>query len=135
MIIFRLKEKWPHWFLCLWTFLFVMQSHAAENVQLTIKPTRCIALHEGQVCYQKININWKADVADHYCLHEQDNKIPLICWDGVDNARWSYEFEGKTTQTFVLLRKADGKMVADVSIEVAWVYDARSRRESHWRIF
>lgn len=112
----------------------VSNGYADEN-QLHIKPTRCIALHEGQVCYQTLNISWKAEVADTYCLYQQDNKVPLMCWENIASAKWSYEFEGKSTQKFMLLRKQDAKQIAEVSIEVAWVYDANSRRESHWRIF
>ncbi len=108
--------------------------HADEN-QLHIKPTRCIALHEGQVCYQTLSISWKAEVADTYCLYQQDNKVPLKCWDNLANGKWSYEFEGATTQKFMLVRKQDAKPIAEALIEVAWVYDASSRRESHWRIF
>ena len=135
MIIFSIKKKWLHRLMCLYVLLITFHVHAVENAQLNIKPTRCIALHEGQVCYQKINISWKTDSADHYCLHLQDNKVPLTCWDNLSSAKWSYEFEGNTTQKFMLIRKQDSKQVAEVSIEVAWVYDSSSRRESHWRIF
>ncbi len=109
-------------------------TYADENI-LRIKPARCIALHEGQVCYQKLNISWQAGLADSYCLYQQDNKTPLMCWENVAAGKWSYEFEGATTQKFVLLRKQDAKQIAEVSIEVAWVYDASSKRESHWRVF
>ena len=109
-------------------------AYADENI-LRIKPVRCIALHEGQVCYQKLNISWQADLADSYCLYQQDNKTPLMCWDNLSAGRWTYEFEGKATQKFVLVRKQDAKQISEVSIEVAWVYDASSRRESHWRVF
>jgi hypothetical protein len=107
----------------------------ANESLLKIKPTRCIALHEGQVCYQKLNISWQADLADSYCLYQQNNKTPLMCWENVAVGKWSYEFEGATTQKFMLLRKQDAKQIAEVSIEVAWVYDASSKRESHWRVF
>ncbi len=107
----------------------------ANESLLKIKPTRCIALHEGQVCYQKLNISWQADLADSYCLYQQNNKTPLMCWENVAAGKWSYEFEGATTQKLMLLRKQDAKQIAEVSIEVAWVYDASSKRESHWRVF
>lgn len=108
---------------------------SAGESPLKIKPTRCIALHEGQICYQRLNISWQVELADSYCLYQQDNKTPLMCWENVAAGKWSYEFEGTTTQKFMLLRKQDAKQIAEVSIEVAWVYDASSKRESHWRIF
>lgn len=144
MIIFKCKDmkKLSHKLLLILSAILSIAStianvsiaHADEN-QLHIKPTRCIALHEGQVCYQTLNISWKAEIADTYCLYQQDNKTPLVCWDNLASGKWSYEFEGATTQKFMLLRKQDAKQIAEVSIEVAWVYDASSKRESHWRIF
>lgn len=107
----------------------------AEEAQLHIKPARCIALHEGQVCYQKLSISWQVEQADNYCLQQQDNKVLLICWENIASGRWVYEFEGARTQKFILIRKRDDKPMAEFSLEVAWVYDARSHRESHWKIF
>lgn len=107
----------------------------ADDGFLQIKPNRCIALHEGQVCYQTLKINWKADVEDVYCLYQQDNKAPLICWENQSAGKGVYEFEGSATSKFFLLRKRDAKPVAEFTLEVAWVYDAKSHRESHWRIF
>lgn len=107
---------------------------SAEAV-LRIKPARCIALHEGQTCYQTLKVEWQADIPDGYCLYQQDNKSPLLCWDNLAAARGSYEFESDSTRKFILIRKRDNKAVAEFSVEVAWVYDSRSRRESHWRIF
>lgn len=107
---------------------------APDNI-LRIKPARCIALHQGQVCYQTLKIEWQADVEDSYCLYQQDNKTPLLCWDNMAAGRGSYEFEGASTRKFILVRKRDNKALAEVPVEVAWVYDSSSRRESHWRIF
>ena len=108
--------------------------HADENL-LHIKPARCIALHEGQVCYQTLNINWQAERADNYCLYQQDSKTPLICWENLASGKGVYEFESSSTRKFILMRKNDSLPVAEFSIEVAWVYDSSTHRESHWRIF
>jgi hypothetical protein len=107
----------------------------ADSDQLMIKPNRCIALHEGQVCYQTLKFEWKTQVADTYCLYQQDNKAPLLCWDMHQQARGTLEFESAKTQVFSLQRKRDAKVMAEFTVEVAWVYDASSHRESHWRIF
>lgn len=107
----------------------------ADDTLLQIKPNRCIALHEGQVCYQTLKITWNADAADTYCLYQQENKTPLICWENQLAGKGVYDFEGSATSKFFLLRKRDAKPVAEFTVEVAWVYDAKSHRESHWRIF
>jgi hypothetical protein len=111
------------------------QAQGAADAILRIKPTRCIALHEGQTCYQTLKVEWQADAVDSYCLYQQDNKTPVLCWENLASARGSYEFESDSTRKFILMRKRDNKILAESSVEVAWVYDSRSRRESHWRIF
>jgi hypothetical protein len=58
-----------------------------------------------------------------------------MCWENIASGKGRYEFESNTTQKFILMRKQDAKSMAEFSVEVAWVYDASSRRESHWRIF
>lgn len=107
----------------------------SAEVVLHIKPARCIALHEGQTCYQTLKIEWQAGISDGYCLYQQDNKSPLLCWDNLAAGYGNYEFESDNTRKFTLIRKRDNKAVAEFSVEVAWVYDSRSRRDSHWRIF
>ncbi len=110
-------------------------SVASEGDTLNIKPSRCIALHEGQVCYQTLKIHWVAAQQDTYCLHVQGENTPLLCWENSTTGSGRYEFESNKTQQFLLLRKRDGKLVSSFSIEVAWVYDANSHRKSHWRVF
>ena len=109
-------------------------TYAGDNY-LLIKPARCIALHQGQTCYQKLSISWQADAVETYCLYAPENKLPHLCWENLAQGKGVFEFEGSTTQKLILMRKRDAKPIADFTIQVAWVYDSSSRRESHWRIF
>lgn len=117
----------------------VMLSHSvqAEQNQLELKPTRCIALHEGQVCYQTLVISWQVETLGKFCLYQQNQKEPLTCWDAKLNGKMRIEFEGKNSQKFYLQRSQDEKVVAESTFEVAWVYDASTHRDngSQWRIF
>jgi Protein of unknown function (DUF3019) len=122
-------------FFLLTTFLFWMAGANATEALLQIKPARCIALHEGQLCYQTLKIQWETSNADNYCLYQQGSSSPLVCWDNVAQATEKYEFESSTSQKFVLIRKSDAQVVADFIVTVAWVYDANTHRENHWRIF
>jgi hypothetical protein len=106
-----------------------------DIAQLQVKPARCIALHEGQVCYQTLTVVWSADQADNYCLYQQENKSPLQCWENTSSAKISIEFENNNSSKFILQRKRDNKNLAEFTVEVAWVYDASTHRESHWRMF
>ena len=122
----------------IWLFmalLFCGTNVHAEDSLLHIKPARCIALHEGQVCYQKLKINWRVAAVDTYCLYQQGNNEPLLCWVNKTDGAGIYEFVGNKSSTFLLVRKSDAQVVAQMNIDVAWVYDSSSHRESHWRIF
>ena len=120
----------------LFIFLFSISSPAsAEPLALQIKPTKCIALHEGQECYQTLKISWQADAADEYCLISPERKDPWHCWSAMQSARLELEFENANSQIFKLVRTRDQKILGEVTIEVAWVYKADSHRESHWRVF
>jgi hypothetical protein len=106
-----------------------------DDAQLTVKPTRCIALHEGQTCYQTLKIAWSTSAVDSYCFLEKDKPSPSICWDNLATGKGTFEFSGAMTSRMLLIRKRDSKIMAEFNIEVAWVYDASSHRKSHWRIF
>lgn len=106
-----------------------------DEAQLQIKPARCIALHEGQVCYQTLTVTWRARVEDTYCLFQQDNKVPIQCWENTATGKATLELESSSSRQFFLQRKRDNKNLAEFTVEVAWVYDASTHRESHWRIF
>lgn len=107
----------------------------AQEAQLQVKPGRCISLHEGQVCYQKLIIQWQSLIADNYCLYQKSNPVALLCWDNVAQGSGAYEFSGSMSTDFILVRKRDEHILAEFKIDVVWVYDASSRRESHWKIF
>lgn len=120
-------------------FFFLSAAAIADDnapvVSLAAKPARCIALHEGQVCYQTVRFEWRTSVAEAYCLYEEGAGNPLQCWESGLQGAARYEFESKLSKKFVLLRKRDSKVMTQFVLEVAWVYDASSHRESHWRIF
>ncbi len=107
----------------------------SEETHLQIKPANCVALREGQICYQTLTINWQAAAIDNYCLHQRGDNTPLICWNNLIQGSSVYEFAGNSSTDFILVRQRDNQTIAKFTLEVAWVYDANSHRESHWRIF
>jgi hypothetical protein len=117
--------------------IFMSHCVQAQQNQLQLKPAQCIALHEGQVCYQTLVISWQVATMEKFCLYQQNQKEPLTCWDAQLNGKMRIEFEGKSSQKFYIQRSQDEKNVAEFTFEVAWVYDASTHRDngSHWRIF
>ncbi len=121
-------------------FLFIAHAVRADTaevdaVQLQLKPNRCVALHQGQVCYQNIQLSWSANQQGNYCLYQQYGEVPLYCWQSVAAGQYQYEFASDTPMHLQLVNMHTKTPVATATIEVAWVYKANSRRKTHWRLF
>lgn len=114
-----------------------MQSQAANDSPastLLLTPARCVALHQGQICYQQVQVSWSSSDADDYCLYQQHEVQPLQCWKA--QTQGVYEFEFASDGSRVLqLKNASQHVVAESTLEVAWVYKSNTRRKTHWRLF
>lgn len=113
---------------------------AADNVlpntmQLQSKPNRCVALHQGQVCYQDVVLSWQVDQASEYCLYQQYAEQPLHCWQTASSGQYRYAFASDSSVALQLVNTQTNTIVAETQVEVAWVYKANTRRKTHWRLF
>lgn len=107
----------------------------AQPALLQPKPNRCIALHQGQVCYQDIVLSWQVDHASEYCLYQQHAEQPLHCWQAVTSGQYRYAFASDSSVKLQLVNVQTKALVAETLVEVAWVYKANTRRKTHWRLF
>ena len=107
----------------------------AQKVQLQSKPNRCVALHQGQVCYQDVVLSWQVDQASEYCLYQQHAEQPLHCWQSVSSGQYSYAFASDSSVKLQLVNAQTKSVIAETLVEVAWVYKANTRRKTHWRLF
>lgn len=113
-------------------------SHADASATLSMSPDQCIALNQGQTCYQTIVAKWQ--VADHgdYCLFEQQQSEPLACWHDTNRGQAKILFESVETIQFDLRRKAPAdnrRSLAQAEITVTWVYRKSKQKRSTWRLF
>ena len=108
-------------------------SYAMADVVFSVKPLKCVALHKGQVCYQKLNFKWNSDNKD-LCLYALESNAPLHCNVQNTPVTFRYEFANDHNQVFEL-RDKEGNSVATVKIEVASVYKGKRRATTGWRIF
>lgn len=106
-----------------------------ESAQLQLKPHRCVALHQGQMCYQTVQLSWSANQQNNYCLYQQFNEAPLYCWQGVAAGQYQYEFVSDSSVQLQLINIQTNAVVATATVAVAWVYKANTRRKTHWRLF
>lgn len=107
---------------------------ATEPASLLLAPARCVALHQGQVCYQRVQISWSSFVAGHYCLYLETQPHPLQCWQDQNQGTLEFEFASHSSQ-LLQLKNTQQHILAEANMEVAWVYKANTRRKTHWRLF
>lgn len=104
------------------------------SASLILTPGRCVALHQGQVCYQRVQISWSSSLTENYCVYQQDLAAPLQCWQQQWEATLDVEFAADDSRLFQL-KDRDQQVLAEATLEVAWVYKTNTRRKTHWRLF
>jgi len=119
-------------------------AETARDYRLTLKPQRCISLHKGQQCTQKITAQWHTTASGRYCLYLNAEREALRCWpaadeplavDGGKEQAFIYRFKGTQSISFVVKDEASGVVVASRLFEVAWVYQSNRSNNSAWRLF
>ena len=119
--------------------LFSLLNHSiayADNITLNVKPHKCVALHQGQVCYQKIAVNWHSEDPqkshEKYCLHIKGNPKAEFCSGSSSN--YIYHFAEKSDAIFEL-KDSDGNVVVSRNVQVVSVYKGSRRSTTGWRLF
>lgn len=107
---------------------------ATEPASLLLMPARCVALHQGQICYQRVQVSWSSFTVGNYCVYQEGQAQPLQCWQAQTQGTYVFEFAGDASH-LLQLKNAQQHIVAEASMEVAWVYKANTRRKTHWRLF
>lgn len=103
-------------------------------VELNAKPATCVALHRGQVCFQRIFFSWKVADIKQYCLYKQNQVAPMVCSKGSQKAV-AHHYSSKSSETFILRQGREGPQVAQFTVNTAWVYRTGRRSSSSWRLF
>jgi len=73
--------------------VLIVASASADGIatSLSVKPSRCIALHQGQTCYASLTFRWETPATGEYCLFDERQPDPLVCWAG--NKKEAYKHE------------------------------------------
>ena len=117
------------------SLLWASDVASTQKTQLHPKPNRCVALHQGQVCYQDVVLFWQVVQVSEYCLYQEHAEHPLHCWEGVGAGQYKYAFASDTSIKLQLVKMPSKTLVTETLVEVAWVYKANTRRKTHWRLF
>lgn len=122
----------------------------SESGELTTTPDKCVSLRKGQVCYQRIRLDWRAPVLGSYCIVADTHSAPLKCWEKANSGHVQYSFESARNVHFSLYsartdaanspadsedKTGKGKAIANSLVSVAWVYNSTTRRRTSWRLF
>ena len=102
---------------------------------LKVTPTRCVALREGQVCYQHVVFEWQAKKFSEYCLFSEDEVTPVNCWSSTQAGTFKLDFQSAKTKRFFIRAKNSQVELASTQVVVAWVYGNKKRRRANWRLF
>lgn len=108
--------------------------HAESESQLVVKPNRCVTLHQGQTCYQKLTFSFSSESPQMHCLYRKSIASPITCWRGI-LSRYSYRFEGIDTEQFQVRDQESQSIISTQEVRVAWVYKSKKKGPSGWRLF
>jgi hypothetical protein len=115
--------------------LLSFEARAADAVGFTAQPDRCIALHQGQVCYQRVEFRWNTPADGDYCLHQLGLPDAVTCWSGGGLASYNMDFASSESLVYELRARDQRQLLAQVTVEVAWVYRSTRKSFSRWRLF
>jgi len=126
------------WVAAIYAMLFVaplVAQEAGESGVLKVKPDRCIALRQGQFCYQKVVFQWSTSAAHTYCLYAYEVDSPMVCWSGSKLSVFEYDFKSMQDQSFYLKDEDTEEILGEVNVDVAWVYKSGKKVSTGWRLF
>lgn len=106
-----------------------------KMMQLTITPERCVALRQGQTCYQLVEFNWQSITAGDFCLVDTLNDNPLYCWNDATSGQFRLDFQSPQSTNYVMRAKGELIDLAQKTMTVAWVYKSSKRPKASWRLF
>ena len=119
----------------IFTLLLVTgQNLFADTESLKVSPQKCVALKQGNICYQDIGIKWQSPEIGHYCLYLETRNEPLKCWENADSGQFSFEFSESDSSRISLRNENSNELLGESRIEVKWVYKSK-RKSTSWRVF
>lgn len=107
------------------------------NIEMQVNPTRCVALHQGQTCYQLVDINWQLATKGSYCLFINSSSKALTCWQQTNKQEGFYQYDVQSSQdvVFSIKNMNSNQTISQFRFEIAWVYNQSQQRRSSWRLF
>jgi hypothetical protein len=106
-----------------------------HNIGLHNTPQRCVALRQGQTCYQEVTFHWHQSQKGNYCLVELSTMDVLQCWQQTQSGKFEWDFQSSESQDFALRNQDKTENLAMTNITVSWVFKSSKRPKSSWKLF
>ena len=120
---------------CLYTSSTYAKNNSSKEEQLAVTPLRCVALRQGQICYQGVTFRWHQPEVGNYCLVELSSSDNIKCWSNVKTGEIDFDFQSDRSLTYGI-RKIDEKThLSSVNITVSWVFKSSKRPKASWKLF
>ena len=136
----KILIKSPLYFILLFmTLTFASTGYSATNNQdkigLHVTPERCVALRQGQTCYQEVTFTWRQSQQGNYCLIALSTMEVLQCWQQANSGKFEWDFQSPESQEFVLRIQDQSNNLSVTPITVSWVFKSSKRPKSSWKLF
>ena len=120
-------------------YLCASNTYANDNnpkeSELAVTPIRCVALRQGQVCYQEVTFRWHQPEVGNYCLVELPTLKIIKCWSQVKTGEVSFDFQSDRSLTYGIHKMGEQIDLSTASITVSWVFKSSKRPKSSWKLF
>ena len=113
------------------------------SISLKVKPSRCIALQQGQSCFADLTFRWSTPETGDYCLFDERQANPLVCWAGNELASYKVAFKSDINVKYEIRTSTDATAgstnsehaLAQTLVKISWVYKSNNPSTSRWRLF
>lgn len=113
----------------------VQAETVASSLRLTVQPTQCVVLEQGQKCHANARVKWQAEQPRSVCLHSSLKQKPVKCWEDAIDGTHQEKVVARSSVYYVLKPLAGGEVLAEAELNVAWVYRESRRPNRQWRLF
>lgn len=106
-----------------------------EQARMTVRPTQCVVLKEGQNCHTSVRIEWSLATAGPYCLYRSNEQEALRCWRKVSSGVYEEKVSVNSSIVYFLMSADSSHRLVATDLNVAWVYRESRRPSRQWRLF
>ena len=114
------------------------QENAGPELILRVKPSLCLRYSSGEECKLTVEVVWRDESPNDYCLHSVQDEQPVQCWENLASATLEEERAMQEDLVYWLSYPGEEAQLVVATIEMATVVDDdkrnRTRRRHVWNL-